>query len=218
MISLALSASAGGYGCALRLADGTVREEQQRDDLATPVARLFDRCRIAPSELQQIIIDIGPGSYTGLRVATSFANALRAFADVAVHTASSLELLALAAFDADPSTQQTPLRPVLDARRHRVHHSLLHLDTTLEMLQPPRATTGEELQALLTSNERLLVQESVRDLITPFATKAELQVACLMPLEPMSLALRLFDPRLTLRVAATVDELQPLYLMGSYAD
>lgn len=49
-----------------------------------------------------IVVDCGPGSFTGVRVGLAAARALGLAWDVPVHGFSSLALIAAAAFDADP--------------------------------------------------------------------------------------------------------------------
>lgn len=52
---------------------------------------------------QAIVVDIGPGSYTGIRIGIAAARALGLAWDVPVHGVSALALVAAAAFAANPA-------------------------------------------------------------------------------------------------------------------
>src|SRR5262245_47233419 len=98
--TLAVSASGRRYSCALRLESGTVLEDpSDQAELAAVVERLFARAGLAPTALAELRLDLGPGSYTGLRVAVTFARTLQVLGGIRVRTATSLELLALRAWE-----------------------------------------------------------------------------------------------------------------------
>ncbi|MEM8757952.1 MAG: tRNA (adenosine(37)-N6)-threonylcarbamoyltransferase complex dimerization subunit type 1 TsaB [Planctomycetota bacterium] len=78
--------SGGEAGVALgrvtRLSVALLAEEplgpgERHDDLLMPaIARLFDRAGARPEQLERLVVSIGPGGYTGLRIATAAASAL----------------------------------------------------------------------------------------------------------------------------------------------
>ncbi len=213
-VTLAISASAGPYSCALRVGD-QLHSDAGADGLAPAVERLFAAAGRAPGDLDRILLDIGPGSYTGLRVAITFARTLQAFDDIPVHTATSLELLAVRAWTELGIARDTTLRPVLDARRGRYHHALLRLGEHAELVTPPAAVPAEELIASIGGDETLLVEESVMPIIeekgrgcAPLTLLREYRE---------ELAQLLFHPLVELRLTEA-ESLEPLYLMGSYAD
>ncbi|MEM9166290.1 MAG: tRNA (adenosine(37)-N6)-threonylcarbamoyltransferase complex dimerization subunit type 1 TsaB [Planctomycetota bacterium] len=50
---------------------------ERHDDLLMPaIARLFERARREPDELGRVAVSVGPGGYTGLRIATAAASAI----------------------------------------------------------------------------------------------------------------------------------------------
>jgi len=216
-VTLAISASAGPYSCALRCADGVIHRDSGRDGLAQGVTRIFDAAGLAPSELETIHLDIGPGSYTGLRVAVTFARTMQAFDGIEVRIATSLELLALRAWTELGVDANAIVRPILDARRGRFHHAPLRLGDQAELIDQPAAVPAEELVASLGAGETLLVEETAIPLIEQTAEERGCALLPLLREHREELCELLLHPQVELRLAEA-EALEPLYLMGSYAD
>lgn len=68
--------------------------KQQSETILTELDKLFLSVNLKPRDLNQIVITIGPGSYTGLRIAMSIAKILGSISNIQVYTLSSLKLLA----------------------------------------------------------------------------------------------------------------------------
>ena len=215
-IELAISASNRMPSIALRTPDGTIQVAAPTDrnagDLTALIADSFAEHGYQPSALRAIRLDLGPGSYTGLRVAVTFARIAQQFQNVTVHTCTSLQLIALAALRAELVSSSDRIRPVLDARRQRYHHALIAGDT-LHTLQAPAAVKMAELLKSVEGQEVLLAASPIHDVLQDLVTNRD---ARLIEPPPWNAAL-LFDQRLTLSQACTED-LEPLYLMGSYAE
>ena len=92
--------------------------------LAVLAEQLLHSCGINQSELDGIIVAEGPGSYTGLRIGTSFAKGLCYALNIPLITVGSLEALAYGAahFVEKPSY----LIPMMDARRMEVYLQVLN--------------------------------------------------------------------------------------------
>jgi len=216
LMSLCISASGGGYSCALQLPDGELLSDPgDGQQLAPVVARLFERADSAPTSLRELRLDLGPGSYTGLRVAVTFARTLQAFGEVEVLTATSLELLALRAWDRGLISDQVTVRPILDARRARFHHAAIQLEDRVALMEPPAAVSLEDLSHAINGDDALLVEPSVLEQVEAIAAARGCTVRTLE--RDRDLAGLLLDPRLAPRRAEPAD-LEPLYLMGTYAD
>jgi tRNA threonylcarbamoyl adenosine modification protein YeaZ len=222
---LALSASARAALSALRTGDGRVfvmdaggdaSPSTRGTDLVAHVDALCKRAGITLAELGAIRVDVGPGSYTGLRVAVTLARTLAAFGTVALSRFTSLELLASAAWQQRLVPDEHELVVVLDARRERFHTARLALrDGRCTLLTEPAAL---DQTALLTECSResdrpttILTQDSVlahEALSTPLAAA--------LPL-PTLRAEDLFHSSLAATECA-ISDLSPLYLMATYAD
>lgn len=215
-IELAISASDRLPSIALRGPDGEIRVEaptsRTAGDLTKLIADSFERWGHQPGQLRAIRLDLGPGSYTGLRVAVTFARTARQFQGVTVHTCTSLQLIALSALCAGMVTDGDQVRPVLDARRQRFHHALVATDG-LQVLEAPAAVGLDELRSRIQEREVLLAAQPLHEVLA--ATVSDRGARLIAP--PPWNAKLLFDDRLNLAATESVD-LEPLYLMGSYAE
>lgn len=202
------------FSCALRLAD-FVHEARapagRRGDLATLAAELCGAHGVRPGDLGELRLDLGPGSYTGLRVAVTFVRFLQRFGDARVLATDSLSLLALAA--PDPTAAGRRLRPLLDARRERFHTALLVTGPVLRVVEPPAALPFADVLARTAAGDTFVVPAAVEAAYGAAlrATGAAVHVASLVT------AGALFRPELSLE-PATSAQLEPKYLMASYAE
>ncbi len=110
---LALEGALGSFSCAL-LADGGEDSEQVDGRLALeegmmPVPRLLHRAGIAPEQLDRIAVGCGPGAFTGMRIAISYAKSLA--------QGWRLPLVALSSFDIITGKESAlPLLTVVQSR------------------------------------------------------------------------------------------------------
>jgi tRNA threonylcarbamoyl adenosine modification protein YeaZ len=87
--------------------------------LAPAIEGLLDRAGASPRQLSEIVVGIGPGPYTGLRVGVVTARTLGAVLDVPVHGVVTLDTLALAQTGLRASG--LPFVAATDARRREVY-------------------------------------------------------------------------------------------------
>ena len=218
---------------ALRRSDGTVvlpsgaEAPQRGTDLPARVAAFLAAHELSPRSLGTVAVDVGPGSYTGLRVAVTFARFVASFTEARLQAFTSLELLAAGAWRSgtvDPAADPR-LQVVLDARRGRVHTALLELqDGAVRCVEPPRA----EAVDVFAPRARLLAETSALEALGMASTDSTPERAAkaenageraahgtTVLAEPS--AEWLFDPALQ-PLDTAPDDLEPLYLMGTYAD
>jgi hypothetical protein len=136
---------------------------------------------------------------------------LQRFGAVPVLATDSLSMLATAALGLDLTGRH--LRPLLDARRERFHTALLSCDTTLRLVEPPQAIPFAEVLTRVTQTDVCIVPASLEAQLgaTLRAAGADVVVANGV------VAADLFRPELVLLPATSAD-LEPKYLMGSYAE
>lgn len=121
---LALATSGPAPEVALRLADGSVVVQPVEPgrgrgrDVMPRIQDLLASRDLAPSELTAVAVDVGPGSFTGVRVGVTTAKALAYALRVSVLPVDSLALLAAAA-DTDDAVLS-----VRDAGRDTFYFSL----------------------------------------------------------------------------------------------
>jgi tRNA threonylcarbamoyladenosine biosynthesis protein TsaB len=78
-----------------------VDEHRQHTEALTPgIATLLDECALTPRDVDRVVVDRGPGLFTGLRVGIATAVAFAQALGCEIVGVTSLELLAHGAFDA----------------------------------------------------------------------------------------------------------------------
>ena len=143
---LAIETSTSACAAALDV-DGVVtvevveRERRHTETLAPAIASLLEGAGLRPRDLERVVVDRGPGLFTGLRVGLATAQALADATGAALVGVSSLELLARGARDAGATGT---LLAVVDARRGEVFVQGFDLATTTP-LDEPRVARPEEV-------------------------------------------------------------------------
>lgn len=203
------------FSCALAI-DGRVEiaagPAGQRCDLVRLVADLCGREGIRPDAVPVARLDLGPGSYTGLRIAVTFVRFLQQFGGLRVQAVDSLSLLATRGV---ASARGRAIRPLLDARAERVHCAALRHDgrSGLEVVEPPRALPFADVVARAGVDDLFVVPAAAAATFGPALTEhgAEVMVARGIT------AGDLFTPLLAF-ADCRPEDLAPRYLMASYAE
>lgn len=101
-------------------------------DLIPTIRTLCRKSGLPLTSVDAIAIDIGPGSYTGLRVGLATAKALCRFGGPALVGVSSLDAMADAYVAAHPELDpaRTILCPALDAKWNQIYYALYRLEGT----------------------------------------------------------------------------------------
>ena len=108
----------------------------------------FDQVGWRPHELDAIVVDIGPGLYTGIRVGLSTAQGLAAALGVPLVPLSSLDVIALRA-----ATHRRHIWSVVDVRRAELAvASYRSVPGGVVKDGPPQLVTVERFQAILQSD------------------------------------------------------------------
>ncbi len=125
MLTLAIDTALQRCSAAI-LSEGAVlsvqvedREKGHAERIAPMVAAAFAEAGIAPTDIDRVGVVIGPGGFTGVRVALSFARAFGLATGADVVGVTSLESLAAAVSLAD-----TDIAGIIDARRGQVYAGL----------------------------------------------------------------------------------------------
>ena len=110
----------------------------------------FDQVGWRPSDLDAVVVDIGPGLYTGIRVGIATAQGLAAAVGVPLLTAISLDAIALRA-----ATGRRHIWSVVDVRRGELAVSSYHpVPGGVVKDAPPEVMTNDELRAALESDPK----------------------------------------------------------------
>jgi tRNA threonylcarbamoyladenosine biosynthesis protein TsaB len=93
-------------------------------ELPDAVARTLDAAGLKMRDLEAVAVDIGPGSFTGLRIGLAFVKAITFGAQQAVLGVSSLDVLA-----AQLPFHEGVVVPILDAKRENIYGARYQLKT-----------------------------------------------------------------------------------------
>lgn len=103
-----------------------IKEELGKDlsKVALPkIIKLFDETSIAPQDLDKIMVVIGPGSFTGVRIGVTIAKTIAWSLDIPIVPVSGLTAMALS----NPMSDNYSM-PLIDARRGYVYGALYDKD------------------------------------------------------------------------------------------
>lgn len=184
----------------------------QRGDLATLTRTALQQAGVAAGDLRTVLVDIGPGSYIGLRVAATFARCLAAFGGARLLAIDSLAAVAVRAAAADPAHGARRLLPVLDGRQGRLQVGAFRVRAGgLEVEQPSQVLADAELAALLRPEDLVLAAAALAPRLDGILAARGARRADL----PALRAEHLFLPGIP-AVAVAPMALEPVYLAGSY--
>lgn len=162
---LALDAALHGFSAALDL-DGTLTSVAtgRQDALEAGLARvgaLLDAGGVRPAALDRIAVGIGPGSFTGVRIAVSYAKALA--------YGASLPLVGVSSYDAlEPPDPPLPVLVAVRGRRGVVCARLRDGGVPATACGP----TDEVLDRLLTGSPRAIaVAGDTEDVLSQIAER-----------------------------------------------
>ena len=189
----------------------------ERGDLTRLCQTLCEQHGLTPAQIEEVFVDVGPGSYTGLRVAVTFVRFLQSFGNIPVQAVDSLALLAHYACGQAPLGQDAVavrVRPLLDARRGRYHTARFeYKDGKLIELEAANATNTEQVLASLEPGERVVMPPAFAEQLGEQLHERQVEVVVARDLA----ADALFAPGLPL-FSAKSEDLEPRYLMATYAE
>ena len=143
-IETATPACAVGVRTAAGLEVARVVNEDRRhtETLAPAISALLDELGLAPRDVTRVVVDRGPGLFTGLRVGVATAIAFAQGLGCDLVGVTSLELLARGARDAGVRGRVVAC---VDARRGEVFVQPFLLEDDVEALREPRVATARDV-------------------------------------------------------------------------
>jgi tRNA threonylcarbamoyl adenosine modification protein YeaZ len=211
---LALDTSMGACSAAVLRANGGARgffarqEEMARghaEALMPMVAEVMQQADLAFPDLDLIAATVGPGSFTGVRVAIAAARGLALATRAQLYGTDSLTVMAKAAL-ATGAWEPKPFAVAVDARRGMLYLGLY--DHTGRRLEGPLLIAPEEAAALLPGDLHRTVGSGAALLAEAGARAGRALEATLPELQPSAAALA----EIALESGETSASLQPLYL------
>jgi tRNA threonylcarbamoyl adenosine modification protein YeaZ len=137
---VAIETATSACAMALRTSDGVERElivadERHHNEALTPGLRdLLAAAHVAAQDIDRVVVDRGPGLFTGLRVGLATAVGLALGANAELVGVTSLEVLAHGARSAGV---RGALLCAVDARRGEIFVQSFHLDEGVAALDQP---------------------------------------------------------------------------------
>ena len=113
-------------------------ERGHAEHIAPMVTAILDQTRIKTHDLDRIGVIIGPGGFTGVRIALSFARGLVIGSEIETVAVTSLAALASGA----EITNDHLVAPIIDARRDQVYGALY--DSRGQVIVPPFVADPEQ--------------------------------------------------------------------------
>lgn len=95
--------------------------------LLPKIKELLASNQVTAKEVDGIIIGMGPGSYTGLRIGVTAAKMWAVSQNIPVYPVSSLAVMALSV---EPSDKKVAIVPIVDARRESCYTAIYQIDMT----------------------------------------------------------------------------------------
>ncbi len=139
---------------ALRLADGSIQELRAEgkgvhsEQTFVFIERLLAREKLAVADLGGVIVSAGPGSYTGLRVASSAVKGLLFQTHVPLYACQTLGAIALGVWQEAGLPGSFPgCDTVIDARRNHLYHQSWRFRE--DGVEPESDVTVRELEEVM---------------------------------------------------------------------
>lgn len=115
------------------VASSTLRPKRQHGELLVPaVAGLMEQMNWQVVDLAGLIVGVGPGSYTGLRIGATFVKTWAVAKKLPIYPVSSLALMASSV----DSNSKVLIIPIMDARRHSAYTSVHQWNKSNQKLEP----------------------------------------------------------------------------------
>ena len=212
---LALDTSMGACSAALLRAGGGSQELVARSErmarghaeaLMPMVASALAEAQVAAGDLDLIAATLGPGSFTGVRIAIAAARGLALATGAKLWGTDSLTVMAQTARTAGLETRGAPFAVAVDARRSMLYFALF--DAEGRRRDGPSLVAPDDAPALLPGELTIAMGSGAVLLAEAARGRGRLLDAALPDLEPDAASLAL----LAFAVTETLPTLRPLYL------
>ena len=155
MIALALEFSSDRRSVAVGRGDEVLAEVLHEGTVRTPVfaliARALEQAGVSRDEIRRLVVGIGPGSYTGIRIAISAVQGWHLASGAETSAVNSIDNLA---FGVGPRALLA-----VDAQRGEFASAWAEGGQRIE---PVRLRSAEEFQVLLATGSRIISPDSAR--------------------------------------------------------
>lgn len=184
------------------------KQSSHSEKIVTEIATLFKSCGRELKDVQQLICGVGPGSFTGLRVALSFVRTLAHHQNIPIVAVEDCWAIALNAVNTP-----TPISVVLDAQKNMFFYGDYRWSGThLETLHTATLISAEELEKIYSQNHLWLTN------VPDFFSQKNWTAATLEPFPSASKMYLQVHHHPQKHKEIHWQELHPLYLRASAAE
>ena len=177
--------------------------------LMSAVDRVLTDARWTPRDLNGLAVAVGPGSFTGLRIAVSTVKGLALALDLPIAAVPTLDAMAAAL-----PWVSLPVCPVLDARKGEVYASRYRWEADLMRREWEYLALAPEALAARLAEPTLVVGDGAEHILSPHARRLQAPRRLPSPASVGALGLERLRRGETVSAAALV----PLYLRPSEAE
>jgi len=132
------------------LARATPARKAHGETVVGAIDGLLREARLTIGQLTAVAVGIGPGSFTGLRIALSYAKGVALATGCGVVGVPSLDALALCVLEMPGLAQGATICPILDARKGEVYTALYReVENGLEKLSGEFLAKPQDLAAMI---------------------------------------------------------------------
>ena len=115
---------------------------------------LLKKCNLSVDDLDAVLTSMGPGSYTGLRIAASAVKGFLFNRDIPLFGINTLAYFAQCAYNT--SEKLTRVHAIIDARRVHVYHQLFSRDDTFKALTEVEIREINNLPSLMEPGDGII--------------------------------------------------------------
>ncbi len=190
---LALDGALGGFSAAVLADRDVLASEVLPGNVALErglslVAGVLKDAAMEPVALDRIAVGVGPGSFTGLRIAIAYAKSLAQAWELPISGVSSFDALEWGITERDVLAVVSPRTGIVSLRLRNGERSsrasgptMQALDTVLARQQPPRAVAGASKDVLDALAERGIVATVHSPVVMPAAAAIALVASGAQP-------------------------------------
>ena len=150
----------------------TIGSGRHAEQLMPFINELLDEAGVDVSDLGAVAVSSGPGSFTGLRVASSSLRGLLYATGIPVITCNTLSGMAQYGFEQNPD--QTTIHAVIDARRQHLYYQPFYLNNGMpQPARPVEITPLDQFTDLIKPGELLVGTGTER---LPEQVQSEVQI------------------------------------------
>lgn len=198
------------------LAETTLTTHRKHAEFLMPVIEdLVKKSALTPNDLDRIVVASGPGSYTGIRMATTAAKTLASTLQIELVTVSSLLTLAL-----NVSTSKSLINPIFDARNQNMFTGLYRWEKGVmtAVIADQHTNLNDWLTKLADVKEPITILGETASFLDAFSKQFgnQLQVADNLTGVPNAAKLGLYGAKL--RPVSDIDAVVPRYLRLTKAE